>query len=291
VKRILHEPAYKGDTILWRRQRDARTQRVMPRPDEEWITLPSGVTPALVPPEMWEKAQQRLRANRSVSRADVNARNQRQPYLLRGLIFCYECGRAMAPDSEHGVHVCRCTSRAKAGGSCGRKRVPADDEVAARDFPRDPAGRLLPIDSETRVQVLYRYPSEAGLPSHRGPATSVCLDGWAVTWPADKVLETERCFESLYAKLRQYVQLPPEPGNPVAQWLGGLRGDAALRVNALVAALEELDPQRDAELLQAVKGDLTSMLRWARSPGGTGIAPPPATFASQVAADGESHKQ
>jgi site-specific DNA recombinase len=146
IKRILHNPAYKGETILWQWQRDARTQMVKRRPDAERVTLPAGVTPALVSPETWEAAQRRLATNRS-----AHTRNQSRPYLLRGRIRCADCGRSMAPDIEHGNRIYRCTSRGRATARCNAKRVPADDTVDRSAFPRDARGRVLPLDPETKA--------------------------------------------------------------------------------------------------------------------------------------------
>jgi Recombinase len=148
VMRILHEPAYKGETVLWRWQRDAKTQTVKRRPDDECFTLPAGVTPALVSPQIWDRAQERLASNQT-----IRTGNQTSPHLLRGRIFCAECGRVMTPDVEHGVRIYRCASRGSPGGRCAGKRAPAQDTVASRDFPRDAAGRVLHITDEQRAQL------------------------------------------------------------------------------------------------------------------------------------------
>jgi len=57
---------------------------------------------AIVTPDVWEAAQEALRANRIMCK-----RNQKQTYLLRGLIKCGLCGltfcgaRAKVTQKEH----------------------------------------------------------------------------------------------------------------------------------------------------------------------------------------------
>jgi hypothetical protein len=127
------------------------------------------------------------------------------------------------------------------------------------------------------VQVLYRYPNEAGAPFHYGPSMSVCVKGWEITWPATKVKETNACLARLYDLLRRYVEIAHVgPGDPVERWLERLEGDEAVRVRAMVETLGDLDPEADRELVDAVKEELTASVRWAQSPGGSGLAPPPA---------------
>jgi site-specific DNA recombinase len=97
------------------------------RPREEWIELPDGVTPALVTEEAWNAVQVRLATNTGQA-----TRNERVPYLLRGLIRCAQCGLPMWSMAEKKtLRTYRCASRAQAGGPCGGPRVRADDVEAA----------------------------------------------------------------------------------------------------------------------------------------------------------------
>jgi hypothetical protein len=129
------------------------------------------------------------------------------------------------------------------------------------------------------VQVLYRHPNEANAPFHYGPAMSVCVRGWSVTWPAAKLAETRECLERFYNRLRQYVEIGHVgPGDPVERWLAGLEGDEAVRVKALVETLEQLDPREEPELRERITAELRAIVRWAKSPGASrGAAPPTAT--------------
>jgi hypothetical protein len=127
------------------------------------------------------------------------------------------------------------------------------------------------------VQVLYRHPQDAGAPFHYGPATSVCVKGWGVTWPGKKLKETQDCLARFYELLHKYVEVAHVgPGDPVERWLEQLEGDDAMRVKALVETLEELAANAEPELAEAIKAELTAMVHWARGPGAAGLAPPPA---------------
>jgi site-specific DNA recombinase len=115
VRRVLTEPAYKGETIEWRHE------GLGIRPEAAWIRLPEGTTPAIVDLADWEGAQERIRSNKG-----ADARNKARPYLLRGMVVCEVCGRPMRASAERdGYGTYRCSSRETPSGPCGGKRVPA----------------------------------------------------------------------------------------------------------------------------------------------------------------------
>ena len=116
IHRILREPAYKGLTISWRYDKVGRL-----KPEAEWLSLPEGVTPALVDRDLWEATQKQRASN-----TGAETSNQARPYLLRGMVVCAVCGRKMRPSPEsRGRLIYRCTSRETPSGPCGSKRVPA----------------------------------------------------------------------------------------------------------------------------------------------------------------------
>lgn len=127
VHRLLTNPNYKGDGVAWRHApRDSHTSY---RPEEEWVRLPEGVTPAIVDPEVWDAAQERLRANRG-----DETRDAQRPCLLRGHIFCATCGERrlievvwapVAQGQKKAYRHYRCASRAR-DRWCGSQAVPAD---------------------------------------------------------------------------------------------------------------------------------------------------------------------
>lgn len=128
VKRILNDATYKGEVYAWRWRSTGRKNFNIIRPRDEWIRLPDEASPAIVTPELWQAAQERLAANRG-----DQTRNERRPDLLRGHVFCGTCGRRMRGDNERGGYrIYRCPSRYTPDGHCGGKRIPsADCEKAA----------------------------------------------------------------------------------------------------------------------------------------------------------------
>lgn len=123
VRRILTEPAYKGETWAWRWTRSKPIgQGVTSRPVEESIKLSDSTTPAIVSPEEWQKVQEHLAAQRI-----HNTPQKERLDLLRGFIFCAVCGKRMRGETEDRVRrVYRCSSRMTPSGHCGGKRVRAD---------------------------------------------------------------------------------------------------------------------------------------------------------------------
>ena len=117
IHRILREPAYKGLTISWRYDKVGRL-----KPEAEWLSLPEGVTPALVDRDLWEATQKQRASN-----TGAETRNQARPYLLRGMVVCAVCGRKMRPSPEsRGRLIYRCTSRETPSGPCGSKPLQRD---------------------------------------------------------------------------------------------------------------------------------------------------------------------
>jgi site-specific DNA recombinase len=138
VRRIAREATYKGEGRSWRYKQLGRNGIMVLRPAEEQVVLPENVSPAIVSPDLWQSAQQRLDTNRGES-----TRNQTRPYLLRGHIFCGKCGLRMVSSSNHGRGIYRCSSVYNSGKACGSSGVPADKceswawEEIANDM-RDP---------------------------------------------------------------------------------------------------------------------------------------------------------
>lgn len=138
LHRLLTNPAYKGETYAWRYRRWTKN-RELSRPQEEWLPLAAGTSPAIVSPALWQAAQDRLNTN-----TGAETRNENRAYLLRGHIYCAICGTRMYADVERGWRYYRCSSRSKAMGRCTGARVPAD-AIEARVWEqlaaaiRDPA--------------------------------------------------------------------------------------------------------------------------------------------------------
>jgi site-specific DNA recombinase len=126
IMRMVHNPAYKGESVAWRWRRMPGKTSVFPRPADEQVPLPEGVTPAIVSRETWDRAHLALASNRG----DMT-RNATRLYLLRGFVWCAVCGQRMFSTPEnvgttHEYRIYRCSSRDKPGGKCAGQRVRAD---------------------------------------------------------------------------------------------------------------------------------------------------------------------
>jgi transcriptional regulator with XRE-family HTH domain len=113
VRNMISSRTYMGEHVFGKRSTN-RNRKTITRP-----------VPAIVPPEIWQAAQEVLRSNRIMCR-----RNEREPYLLRGLIKCGLCGltfsgvRMKPPQKDH---YYRCNGRQFARGLYGSlgKKCPA----------------------------------------------------------------------------------------------------------------------------------------------------------------------
>lgn len=122
IRRMLTDPAYKGQAIAWRWKSHGPHHNPEERPAEEQIPLPEGVIPAIVSGEMWDIAQVRSAAIHQIYQ-EMQQRAQR--YLLTGHIWCAVCGRRMDADPHGGDPVYRCCSRDSASGTCGASQIQA----------------------------------------------------------------------------------------------------------------------------------------------------------------------
>jgi site-specific DNA recombinase len=123
VSNMVRNPSYKGDTVQWVRRSVKR--RMEPRPKDEHVRLPAGVTPSIVTSELWQRAQERLTTNKGQAK-----RNESLPFLLRGHITCAKCGAIMYPKPvgprEHYRRYYFCsTSVRHFVKPCGASAVPA----------------------------------------------------------------------------------------------------------------------------------------------------------------------
>jgi hypothetical protein len=130
-------------------------------------------------------------------------------------------------------------------------------EISLTSTPGDP-------DESLAVQVLYVvYPNPDTILN--GPFTYVDLAGSETIWPAHLVQEANACYAAFWEKLHQYVAGPGHvaPGDPV-EWLAGLPAEVAVRLEAEVATLTQLDAQAQPRLAKAIQDDLMGILRGRR---------------------------
>lgn len=140
VRKILTHPFYSGRASNWGFcKRPNQAARFDP---ETAIPLPDGTVPAIVSQAVWDRAQQRLVANKHGAPRD--ARIPEGSLLLRGRITCAECGGVMSPerytytpagrrDADAGQprYMYRCRQTSPNGGGCRRCSIQATQIDAA----------------------------------------------------------------------------------------------------------------------------------------------------------------
>jgi DNA invertase Pin-like site-specific DNA recombinase len=89
VSDILNNRSYMGEEYTCK-MKTGPGRRNLPLPESEWVRLPDGVRPAIVSKELWEACRRVVRTRS----AKLNNKGRR-PALLRGHIFCAECGAGM----------------------------------------------------------------------------------------------------------------------------------------------------------------------------------------------------
>lgn len=125
---MLASPTYKGEWFWGKRKRqkvDGKIRQV-PTPEETWTKV---TIPALITPEMWEEAQERLHNNKLDS-----SRNTQRDYLLRTMIVC-ECGRRWIGRHNQqingGYYHCRATAAERWRSDCAMRFHLRQDKLEA----------------------------------------------------------------------------------------------------------------------------------------------------------------
>ena len=104
--RILRNPTYAGRSYA-HRTKTVGNQRIE-CPQEEWVELPNAVDRVAFTWEEWTGIQRQLDRNRELS-----PRNQKLTYLLRGIVYCKQCGHKFYGVPVHGKPYYRCSGRIK----------------------------------------------------------------------------------------------------------------------------------------------------------------------------------
>lgn len=93
----LHNPAYKGRPAVNRTERVREPGRWVRRrrPEADWHQLPEGCIPALVAPDLWQRAQEALDRNRTQAPRGMAPDRQAEFLLRGGLAVCAHCGRPL----------------------------------------------------------------------------------------------------------------------------------------------------------------------------------------------------
>lgn len=150
VARILADETYTGITFVNKTKvTDVRVKATGKhvseiRPKNEWKRLPDGVTPAIITREVFDAARLQVIAHR---RKSDYSRNSLRPVLLRGLVFCGECGCAMWPMSES-TH--KPANPLRSVYKCSAKRRKPSDNHSRREAVCS-AKRVIAAELEDRV--------------------------------------------------------------------------------------------------------------------------------------------
>ena len=124
IRKILSNTAYRGELLYQQTERvkgeGGRRTTTRQRPESEWIKIP---VPRIVSDAIWNRAQSKLHENKAISK-----RNVKREYLLRGLIFCPECGSRLAGKARYKNRFYRCNNVDKIVGSriCNGSYIPAE---------------------------------------------------------------------------------------------------------------------------------------------------------------------
>jgi hypothetical protein len=119
------EPRQRRTKMAYRKRLKSSLRR---RPKAEWIPLELPARLRLVHRDRWKRVQVRLKQNIAFS-----PRNEKHPYLLKGLVQCGGCGSRYVGDSWHGRFYYRCSRRCK--------RLPAIRDTRLDDLVVDAVER------------------------------------------------------------------------------------------------------------------------------------------------------
>jgi site-specific DNA recombinase len=101
VLEILKNRAYTGKTYAFTFNQGTSSRK----PEDEWIEIPDA-TPAIISEELFEAAEIQLKQNYKRSQ-----RNTKQQYLLRGHLYCRQCGRAYCGHIDRVIRYYRCPGK------------------------------------------------------------------------------------------------------------------------------------------------------------------------------------
>jgi len=98
---ILKNLAYTGKTYAFTFYQGTNRRK----PQDEWIEIP-GATPVIITEEIFQAAQMQLEQNYKSAK-----RNVKRQYLLRGHLYCRQCGRAYCGHVDRVTRNYRCPGR------------------------------------------------------------------------------------------------------------------------------------------------------------------------------------
>ena len=272
VFHLLQRETYTGRTLYRKTKatprKGSRPRRVEPRNEADWIEVP-GATPAVVPRELFEAAQARLRDPER-----LRSGRRKWNYLLSGRVRCRACGRAMVGQTQHQkyrYYRCRAAFAGPKHERCESKYVRADGlEDAVRAAATEVLSRPEIVLEEIRRQstVAVSPQNEAArakrrlgeLEAQRGRLLRLFqlgeIDEPHLRREAGLIrAEQERLAEQAKPVMATVPELPDSEGlramcDAIREWVDSAEGED---MNLLLDALQiRVDASRDGSELRGV---------------------------------------
>ena len=118
ISQTIKNPIYKGELFVNRQKAGA------PVDPSEWIKI---AVPPIVDPDTWEAAQKRALTNKTFAKRKV-----KKEYLLRGLLYCGECGSRLTAKTylyggrkPYSKYICYKREHKKRTGGCVLPSLPS----------------------------------------------------------------------------------------------------------------------------------------------------------------------
>lgn len=265
---ILRNPLYSG-RLIWNRVRMIRDpdtgRRVSrPNPPSEWQAADVPAM-AIIPPDLWQAAHDR-REGRSPGPREANGPFRRRLGILSGLMRCGQCGGSLVThDRRYGHRRARCAN-ARDTGRCDNRRKYRIDAIeraalaAVSARLSDSAGLAAYLEGwqeERRAESRDRAKMERAVADLRAKIDRMArmlVDGKVPEDFFDREMPQARAE---LARAEARLAEAPDPTvivlHPAA--VAQFRADMA----DLAAALDDLDPDRDRELIEACRSLITAV--------------------------------
>ncbi|OJF10745.1 recombinase family protein [Couchioplanes caeruleus] len=264
IRAILQNPRYTGRQV-WNR---ARTDEVLIDVDDvalghearhrwnhpsEWVWSNTEAHTPLISTDVFERAQQTVKARGTRGDAGKAPRRSRHPYLFRGLLRCALCGRVMAGSVNHGRIYYRC----KASRDYVRQHEIAHPPVlyVRQESITDPVDRFLSEElGQARLPDTLRRIADA---SHRAALAEHQKD--------DEAPRLRTTIAECDAKTVRYRATLDAGGDPalVAGWISettAIKKAAQARLGLTQVPPERMTEQQIAAIVEAF-GGLLGLLR------------------------------
>jgi hypothetical protein len=88
----------------------------------------------------------------------------------------------------------------------------------------------------------------------------VCIDGFRVVWPLEKLEEERECWLKFSERLRLVEIAHVNPGDPVESWIENADRQTLIRLASIVDALETVDGEKDRDLKSAMETEVALMV-------------------------------